>query len=69
MTDRDALIALTHFIKFGPAGLKKLCQRLGSWSAVWTSGEATLSSAGLSPALAKEFATWRTSYRLTYGLI
>lgn len=62
MTDRDALIALTHFIKFGPAGLKKLCQRLGSWSAVWTSGEATLSSAGLSPALAKEFATWRASF-------
>lgn len=64
MTDREALIALTHFVKFGPAGLRKLQARLGSWLAVWQATSTKLESAGLAPSTTKEFGTWRTSFNL-----
>lgn len=64
MTDREALIALTHFNKFGPAGLKKLVAKLGSWQAVWQAGAGKLASAGLAMALAGEFANWRDNFQL-----
>jgi len=66
MTEREALIGLSHFVKFGPAGLKKLHFRLHSWTAVWSADAGTLTQAGLAPELAHEFCAWRSQVNLAH---
>lgn len=67
MTERESLIALTHFVKFGPAGLKKLYVRLGSWSGVWSAGASSLNHAGLDVKIANEFVTWRATFNIEHS--
>jgi len=67
MTEREALIGLSHFVKFGPAGLKKLHFRLHSWTAVWLADAGTLSQAGLDAELAHEFTAWRANFNLVHS--
>lgn len=71
MTERESLVGLTHFVKFGPAGLKKLYFRLGSWAEVWSADAGSLTHAGLSAELAHEFVAWRQTFNMdqTYQIL
>lgn len=67
MTERESLIALTHFVKFGPAGLKKLYARLGSWHDLWSADSSSLNHAGLDLKIATEFVAWRTTFNIEHS--
>ena len=67
MTERESLIALTHFVKFGPAGLKKLYARLGSWNDLWSAVASSLNHAGLDLKIANEFVTWRSTFNIEHS--
>ena len=67
MTERESLIALTHFVKFGPAGLKKLYARLGSWHDLWSADSSSLNHAGLDLKIATEFVAWRTTFNIDHS--
>jgi len=58
MSDRDYLIALTHFPKFGPASLHKLAG-LSSWQNAFESSATALTALGLNHQTVNEFIDWR----------
>ncbi len=58
MEEKNYLIALTHFPKFGPASLARL-KSLGNWQTAWQASSAKLLSLGLNQKTIDEFISWR----------
>ena len=61
-TDKH-LIALTHFLPFGPVCLAKL-NGLGSWQAAWQASLRTLAAIGLEEKIAADFISWRAHIKV-----
>lgn len=68
MTERDYLIGLTHYLKFGPASLKRLYSYNQNWEAVYQIPLSEMIKLGINSELASDFNKWRTTFNLTKSL-
>jgi DNA processing protein len=68
MTERDYLIGLTHYLKFGPASLKRLYDYYGDWQSLYRITVTDLTKLGIDQALADDFIKWRVSFDLGRSL-
>lgn len=57
------LIAIAHWLKFGPASLARL-KAFGSWSLVWQANLKHLTQVGINSDVAQEFINWRQTINI-----
>jgi DNA processing protein len=63
MEEKNYLIAIAHWLKFGPASLARL-KALGAWSTVWQADSEHLTRVGITADLAQEFIGWRQTIKI-----
>lgn len=62
MTQKEALVAISCFVPFGPARIKLLVEFFGSATKVWKASQAKLTELGLRGKLASEFVAFREKF-------
>jgi DNA processing protein len=58
MEEKNHLVGIAHYLKFGPASLARL-KALGSWQEVWEGNLEHLTRVGITPDSAQDFINWR----------
>ncbi len=63
MEEKNYLIALAHYLKFGPASLARI-KSLGAWRLAWQADLKHLTAVGLTTEMAQEFINWRQTVEI-----
>lgn len=63
MEEKKYLIAIAHYLKFGPASLARL-KALGSWQEAWEANLGQLTRVGITAEAGQEFINWRKDIKI-----